>query len=188
MDWTTLAAAFLGGGFGGAIPAAVSGLQLRRDKAQALQARRWVDAEIVADAKKLLTDLDPQRRTLNVNPAPGAEAALWKDLNQRKDQLDRQLLLLAAGHPSQEISTAATELGLALVWSAHQTELTVQAQLANRDIVQLLDDAKKRHETAAAAVNKLAEAVKDAAVPKRRFLRRSPQKELTSPPPQARSS
>ena len=63
MDWTTLVAAFLGGGVGGAIPASVSIMQLQRDKAQALQARRWVDAEIVADASALLMDLEPHRRT-----------------------------------------------------------------------------------------------------------------------------
>jgi hypothetical protein len=63
MDWSTLAAAFIGGIFGGGIAGAVSFMQLRSDKTQALQARRWIDAEVVADAKSLLMDLDPQRRT-----------------------------------------------------------------------------------------------------------------------------
>jgi hypothetical protein len=75
--------------------ATVSLVQLLRDNTPALQARRWLDAEIVADTQKLLIDLDPQRRTLNANPAN--EADLWKSLSQRKDQLDRQLLLLVNG-------------------------------------------------------------------------------------------
>lgn len=74
MDWSTLAAAFIGGGFGSGITGTVSYLQLRSDKRQALQARRWTDAEVVADAKSLLIELDPQRRTLNADPTPGAEA------------------------------------------------------------------------------------------------------------------
>jgi hypothetical protein len=130
MDWSTLVAAFIGGIFGGGIAGAVSFMQLRSDKAQALQARRWVDAEVVADAKSLLMDLDPQRRTVNVNPASGAEATLWNDLNQRRDQLYRQLLMLAAGHPSQEVAAAADELGLALLWTAQHSQFAVSELLA----------------------------------------------------------
>ena len=44
-------------------------MQLRSDRAKELRARRWIDAEAVADAKTLLMDLDPQRRILNVDPA-----------------------------------------------------------------------------------------------------------------------
>jgi hypothetical protein len=182
MDWTTLGAAFLGGGFGGAIPAAVSAIQLRRDKTQALQARRWVDAEIIADARKLLTDLEPQRRTLNVNPTPGVEDDLWKDLNQRKEQVDRQLMLLAAGHPSKAVATSATELGLALVWLAQQTQFAVREVLANRDFLMLVDAAQERYKTAETALDKLTTAAEYAATPKRRLFRRSPPPALEGPP------
>jgi len=186
MDWTTLGAAFLGGGLGGAIPATVSLVQLGRDKAATLQARRWLDAEIIADAQKLLIDLDPHRRTLNVQ-APDVEADLWKRLNERKDQLDRQLLLLGAGHPSRKVSTAANELDSALVWLAHLSELAVQALLAHRDFQKLVEDAVKRHEAAHTAVKRLADAVNEAATPERRLFRRAPQAELEARPTRIQS-
>jgi hypothetical protein len=175
MDWSTLAAAFIGGIVGGGIAGAVSFMQLRSEKAQALQARRWIDAEVVADAKSLLMDLDPQRRTINVNPAPGVEAALWKDLHQRHDQLYRQLLMLAAGHPSREVAAAANELGLALLWTAQHSEFAVSELLASRINLKLIEAAQERQATAQEAAEKLAIAIKDAAVPRRRlFLKRGP--------------
>lgn len=169
MNWITLAAAFIGGIFGGGIAGAVSFMQLRRDKAQALQARRWIDAEVVADAKSLLMDLDPQRRTINVNRAPGVEADLWKTLNQRRDQLYRQLQMLAAGHPSQEVAAAANELGLALLWTAQHSQFAVSEVLASRFNLKLIEAVQERHATADAAAEKLATAIKDAAVPRRRL-------------------
>jgi hypothetical protein len=181
MDWTTLAAAFLGGGCGGALSASVSVMQLRRDKKQALQARRWADAEIVADAQKLLIDLNPQRRTINANPAPGVEDALWKTLNERQDQLDRQLLSLGNGHPSPKVAAAATELALALVWLAHQSQFAVQALLANRDFLKLVDNAMQRYETADAAASKLAAAVAAAAAPRRHLFGNRPPAEQAPP-------
>jgi hypothetical protein len=187
MDWITLGAAFLGGGFGGAIPATVSLVQLRRDKTAALQARRWLDAETVADAKKLLIDLDPHRRTINAQ-APDVEAELWKGLNERKDRHDRELLLLGTGHTSQEVSAAANELDLALVWLAHWSELAVRAVVAHRDFLDLVEDAVKCREAAAIAVNKLADAVKEAAAPKRRLFRFAPQAKLEARPPRIQNS
>lgn len=188
MDWTTLGAAFLGGGCGGAIPAAVSVMRFRRENAQALQARRWIDAEIIADARRLLIDLEPYRRTINVDPTAGVEAGLWKSLNQRKDQVDRQLMLLAAGHPSQSVATAATELGLALVWLAHQSQRAVQAVLANRDVLELVKDAEERYKNTEAAATKLEKAVKDAAAPKRRLFEKRSRVELEGSPSQIQSS
>lgn len=148
MDWTTLFAAFIGGGLGSVITGTVSVLQLRSNPAQALQARRWIDAEVVADAKSLLVDLDPQRRTLNVDRTPGVEIDRWKDLTERVDQLYRQLLMLGSGHPSAEVSTAANELGLALQWTAHYSQWAVIDLLAGRTITQQFQEAKERHTAA----------------------------------------
>jgi hypothetical protein len=184
MDWTTLCAAFLGGGCGGAIPAVVSIMQFRRDTAQNLQARRWVDAEIVADATALLMDLDPQRRTINANVDSSVEANLWKDPSQRKDQLYKQLLLLAAGHPSQDVAASADELGLELLWLAQRSQFAVSALRANRNFHKILVSAQERHKAAETALGKLTIATKDAATPKRRLFKISAQKELEDPPPQ----
>ncbi len=182
MDWSTLTAAFIGGIFGGGIAGGVSFMQLRSDKAQALQARRWIDAEVVADAKSLLMDLEPQRRTLNVNPAPGVEADLWKDLNRRRDQLYRQLQMLAAGHPSQEVAAAANELGLALLWTAQHSQFAVSELLASRFNLKVIEAAQEQYTTAQAA-ERLATATKDAAVPRRRPFGQPRPAQLPDSPP-----
>jgi hypothetical protein len=163
MDWITLLSAFIGGIFGGGIAGAVAFMQFRSDKAKELQARRWIDAEVVADAKTLLMDLDPQRRTINANPTPGVEENLWKDLNQRRDQLYRQLQLLEAGHPFQDVAVAAHEFGLALLWTAQHSMIAVTEVLAHRLSMKLIEKAQERHATAEAAAEKLANAIKDAA-------------------------
>lgn len=170
MDWNTLLSAFVGGIFGGGIAGAAAFVQLRRDRVQALQARRWVDAEVVADAKSLLMELDPQRRTINVNRTPGGEAALWKDLDHRRDQLYRQLLMLAAGHPSHEVATAANELGLALLWTAHHSQFAVSQILADRISSKSIEVAQEKHTAADAAAESLAIAIKKAAISQRRSL------------------
>ena len=113
---------------------------------------------------------------------------MWKDLNQRKDQLYKQLLLLAAGHPSQDVATAADELGLALLWVAQQTQFAVWELLAHRDFVRLVEAAMKRYETAQAALGRLTRATKDAAIPRRRGFRRPSRAELEGPPPPTQSS
>lgn len=172
MEWDTLASAFVGGIGGGAIAGAVSFAQLRSDRTQRLQARRWIDAEVVADAKQLLMELDPQRRTLNLDPTPGAEAELWKGLNQRRDDLYKQLLLLSAGHPSQQVAAAANELGLGLLWTAQHSQFAVSELSAHRLNPQWIEAAQERHRTAEAAAIKLESAIKDAAAPKRRLLGR----------------
>jgi hypothetical protein len=182
MDWTTLAAAFLGGGCGGAVSAVVSFTQLRRDKAQSLQVRRWIDAEIVADATTLLMDLDPERRTINADPTPGSEKDLWKNLNQRKDQLYKQLLLLSVGHPSRDVASAADELGLALLWTSQQTQFAVFELLANRDFLPYVENAKQKHKAADTALVRLTIAAKDAATPKRHLFQIRKQKALDPPP------
>lgn len=170
MDWNTLATALVGGIGGGAVTGAVSFVQMRSGRRQGLQARRWIDAEVVADAKQLLMELNPQRRTMNLDPTPGAEAELWKGLNKRRDDLYRQLLLLAAGHPSEGVAAAANELGIGLLWTAQQSQFAVSELLANRMNLKLIEAAQERHETAEAAAVKLENAIKEAAVPKRRLL------------------
>ena len=183
MDWSTLATAVIGGSFGGGVTGAVSFVQFRSNKAQALQARRWVDAEVVADAKTLLMELDPQRRTINLNPVRQVEAELWRGLNERRDQLYRQLLLLAAGHPSPQVAIAADELGLALLWTSQRSQFAVIELQAGRFNQNLIEEAQKQHAAAEAAAEKLATAIKDAAVPKRRMFHKPRPAELRDSAP-----
>jgi hypothetical protein len=59
----------------------------RRERARRREERQWADAEIIADARQFLLDVDPVRRGLNANPSPGAEDAQWASLNQRREQV-----------------------------------------------------------------------------------------------------
>ena len=178
MDWNSLAAAFIGGIFGSGISGMVAVMQFRRAGVQALQARRWVDAEVVADVQTLLTDVHPQRRTINANPDSSIESKLWEGITERRDQLCRQLLLLANGHPSQEVATAAKEMELALVQTVHSSALATMEVLAHRDIQGVIATAEKHHAAAEKAMDKLSAAVRDATVPKRRWLGRTRRPEL----------
>jgi hypothetical protein len=109
MHWSTLLPAAVGGLIGSGIPAVMVFLGWRRERTRSLQERQWQDAEIIADVRLLLHDIDPIRRGLNVNPAPGVEDAQWASLNQRRDQVRRRLLALAAGHASAAVLSGAAK-------------------------------------------------------------------------------
>jgi hypothetical protein len=107
MHWSTLLPAAVGGLIGSRIPAVMVFLGWRRERTRSLQERQWQDAEVIADVQLLLHDIDPIRRGLNVNPAPEVEDAQWASLNQRRDQVRRRLLALAAGHASAAVRSSA---------------------------------------------------------------------------------
>jgi len=56
-----------------------------------------------------------------------------------------------------------------LPWTAQHSQFVVSKLLASRFNLKLTEPAQKRHATAEAAAEKLATAIKDAAVPKRRL-------------------
>lgn len=106
MDWGTVVAAFVGA----ALPSSGTLLTLRADRRQRLEARQWLDADVVADVQQFLNDIDPMRRAVDLNPAEGAADEMWKNLDQRRDQVQRKLLLLAAGHPQKLVRDRAARL------------------------------------------------------------------------------
>jgi hypothetical protein len=122
MHWSTLLPAAVGGLIGSGIPAVMVFLGWRRERTRSLQERQWQDAEVIADVRLLLHDIDPIRRGLNVNLAPGVEDAQWASLNQRRDQVRRRLLALAAGHASATVRSSAEKLEPQLFKAAVQAE------------------------------------------------------------------
>ena len=107
MNWNSLLSALVGGLVGGGIPAVMTYLGSRHERARRLEERQWADAEVLADVRRLLYDVDPTRRGANVDTRPGAEDALWTTLRQRCDDVQRRLLVLYVGHPSAAIQSAA---------------------------------------------------------------------------------
>jgi hypothetical protein len=162
-SWNVFLGAIAGGLIGAGIPAVMTMVGWRRERARRREDRQWADAEIVADARHLLHDIDPARRGLNANPAPDAEDALWAGLNERRDEVRRQLLRMAAGHPSAAVQSAAGKLEVSLLTAAVQAEWLVADLIKGRDTSKQLGYAQKTYESAMAACAELESAVKAAA-------------------------
>jgi hypothetical protein len=163
MHWSTVLPAAAGGLIGSGIPAVMVFLGWRRERTRRLQDRQWQDAEVVADVRQLLRDIDPMRRGANVNTAPGAEDALWKSLNERRDQVCKRLLVLAAGHPSAAVQSSAAKLDADLSKAVVHCEWHIHDLLQGRDNPEQLKFAWECHENAVTASADLERAVKAAA-------------------------
>lgn len=91
MNWTDILSGAVGGLVGSAIPGWLAWLGLRREgKKQREDRWRGEDAPVEADAVGLLLDVDPDRRTASVSPAPATEQATWDDIQAQwpvKDQI-----------------------------------------------------------------------------------------------------
>jgi hypothetical protein len=157
-DWGSTAGAFIGAG----IPAVLTYAKFQDERRHRLEDRQWVDAEIIADVHRLLSEIDPRRRAMSVNPAEGVETALWANLNQRRDDVQRRLLTLATGHRSQEVRTLAERLSTETSKAFGASNWVIVDMLRSRDSVAQLDIASKDHEAAGATAMELQRAVQDA--------------------------
>jgi hypothetical protein len=117
---------------------------------------------VVADARHLLVDIDPARRGINADPAPAAEARLWADLNDRRDQVRRELMVLATGHSSAEVRSLTQRLEAELFMAAVQTEWFVRDALRGQVRPEQHDIAVRCHEAAVATCDELERAVQTA--------------------------
>ncbi len=122
MDWNTLASALIGGLLGGGLSGVVAYMSLRNDRAEARRGRQWVDAEIAANTRQLLKDIDPARRGINLNRTPGVEDQRWETLRQRSEETYNQLVRLATGHPSEDVQSRAERLSPAILRAAYQSQ------------------------------------------------------------------
>jgi hypothetical protein len=136
----------------------------RRERARRREDRRWQDAEVLADVRQLLHDVQPERRGINVNPAPGAEDDLWASLNQRRDDVERRLLVLAAGHPSTTVQSSAEKLAVEVLNAAvHSHWHVIDILKGSSNIMTQLSFAQECHATALATCAELERAIKAAA-------------------------
>ena len=162
-NWFTLLAATIGGLVGGGLPGVMTYLGWRQDQRERRQTRRWEDAEVLADAKGLLTDIDPMRRGINVDRTPGAEDELWVELNRRRDDVRRRLLVMANGHLSPAVRSAAKRLEVELFSAAVQSEWHVHDLLKGRDFAEHRARAQEVYESAQTVLARLESAVEQAA-------------------------
>jgi len=161
-DMEEVLTALLSGFVGGLIPAAVTYLQLRTDRRHHLQERQWDDAQVVAEAEVLLGDIDPIRRTMNLNPTPGAEDQLWADFDRRRDELRGRLKTISAGHRSKQVRNLADTLATEVFNASNSAKWAVFDMLHNKNNPQWMDTARENHSAATATVARLKSAVQAA--------------------------
>jgi len=162
-NWSVFLAAIAGSLIGTGIPAVMTMAGWRRERARRREDRLSTDAEVIADVRLLLHDIDPIRRGLNVNPAPGVEDAQWASLNQHRDQVRRRLLALAAGHASAAVRSSAERLEPQLFKAAIQAEHHVADVIKHRDNPEHLGYARECYDSAVAACAELERTVQAAA-------------------------
>ncbi|TMA51679.1 MAG: hypothetical protein E6J80_13145 [Deltaproteobacteria bacterium] len=155
MNWNSLLSALVGGLVGGGIPAVMTYLGSRHERARRLEERQWADAEVLADVRRLLYDVDPTRRGANVDTRPGAEDALWTTLRQRCDDVQRRLLVLYVGHPSAAIQSSAEKVAAESAKAVVMSEWHVHDLLKKNGNDEQFDVARKCHETALASTAEL---------------------------------
>src|SRR5262249_60441412 len=166
MDWGTLLAALLGGLIGALISAAMTGFGWRRETKQGRRARQWEDAHMVADIRQFLDEIGPLRRSASVsisNPDVDAERTRWVRLQQRGEDAQRLLLVIAAGHPSEAVQSSARKLAFELIFATLVTKLYVGDVLRRQITADIQDQAFEAHKTALATADELEQAVKEAA-------------------------
>jgi hypothetical protein len=131
----------------------------RRER-EAAEAAEWVKegAAILGPIQSLLTDSDPRRVTMNLNPQT---RPAMQDLRVQRweRQLRDRLATFAAGHPHGGVREKATELGVALHNSLITTSWLVGDMLDSKDRSEL-GRARAEHDLAAERAKELAELIR----------------------------
>jgi hypothetical protein len=155
MDWTIVISGAVGGLAGSAIPGWLAYWGTRRERKQLLQATwRDDDAPVVADVNMLLLDIDPDRRA-NIDRASGVEQQRWDVIRRQDTTVRRQLMTMAARHPSAPIRSRAEELEVQIAAATINTHWLVTKKLADQDSREDYDRAKTCHQAATATADQL---------------------------------
>jgi hypothetical protein len=163
MNWITLAAAFIGGIFGGGLGSLVSYMQLRTNRRAGARSQQWQDAGLIADLWDLLAAIQPERRGMNLSPDLAEEGQKSAVLDERQQQAGKELMRLAAGHPAGEVRHIARPLSTALARAASASEWHVRdLRTSSHDLQGSLARAQSAHAEAVDLAQQLERAVKDA--------------------------
>jgi hypothetical protein len=111
-------------------------------------------AQAVGPAILLLDRMDPVRVTINVGNAE-VEEARWKELTQQVYAARERLLIIAAGHPRQDIRKLAEQAQVKLANVLQASGWAVSDLLRNRDNPEWMEHARKTHEEAKDALQEL---------------------------------
>ena len=133
------------GAFAGAALSAVLTHQGRREEHRREQQR--TDAAVLGPVMAFLVDADPDRLAINVRSDAAEQEKVMSALRERLDGIYGSLLILSAGHPSEQVRDLARKLAVAVrnnltsaSWLVN--DLIRRSELSNRD------KAKEDHEQA----------------------------------------
>jgi hypothetical protein len=168
MDWSSTVSAFVGAAIPGGIALGIYFADRRARHAQAAEdreqralERQWLDAEVVGEAARLLADIDPDRRSMSLTREEGAEAKLWEELDARRVEVQRRLLVMGAGHPQQAVRELADQLATDLHNAANASKWQVNDMLRHRGDGEWMEVARTQHREATGTLGDLKLAVQE---------------------------
>jgi hypothetical protein len=153
-DWASIAQTAASALGGGAVGAWLNGV--RQDRADR-DRRRDQAAEILAEARALLTDGNPDRLGLNAHPAMFDHT--FPELTERWQQTRVRLLTLSAGHPSKRVRVLAGQLEVAIANTLTQAQWLVGDILKNRDHTEAQRTANEANDKATRLLVQLEQAI-----------------------------
>jgi hypothetical protein len=131
----------------------------RQDRADRDQ-RRDRAAEVIAEVKALLTDMNPER--LGFNARQETFDMTLAELEERWQRLRVPLLTLWGGHPSKEVRDLSREIEIAAGNTLIDGKWFVADLLRGKDHEEAHDNARLWHERATKLVNEVLEAIRKA--------------------------
>jgi hypothetical protein len=142
------------------------------------------DAQVMADVRQFLDEVAPLARVASVSTVEtahgpalvdensgwvrpqqlvDADRTRWVRLQQRCDDIQRLLLVIAAGHPSEAVQSSARKLATEVLMATLLTKLHIGDVLRHQVDAEIQDQAYEAHKTALATADDLEQAVKKAA-------------------------
>jgi hypothetical protein len=157
VDWEPIVAALIGALGGGVAGASLQGR--RQDRVDRDQ-RRDRAAEVIAEVKALLTDLNPER--LGFNAHEGTFDTSFTRLEERWQRLRVPLLTLWGGHPSKQVRDLSRDLEIAATNTLINGKWFVVDLLRGKDSEEAHENARLWHERETKLVNEVLEAIRKA--------------------------
>jgi hypothetical protein len=111
------------------------------------QEQQRADAAVLGPVMAFLTDVDPDRLGFNIRPDVTEQEKVMSPLRDRLDGIHGSLLVLAAGHPSDQVSDLARQLAIA-VRSTFTSAAWLVQDLIRHSELSYRDKAKEDHEQA----------------------------------------
>jgi hypothetical protein len=133
------------GGAGAFAGAALSAwLTQHRRRKERRQEQQRADAAVLGPVMAFLTDVDPDRLAANVRSGATEQEKVMSPLRDRLDGIHGSLLVLAAGHPSDQVSDLARRLAIAVRSTFTSVSWLVQDLIRHSEL-SYRDKAKEDH-------------------------------------------